>query len=47
MKCWKLTFNAWGSRVIIVPSCTSKIVKIFVAIVEVHKKKERQDENLV
>jgi hypothetical protein len=24
MKCWNLTFNAWGLRVIIIPTCTSK-----------------------
>jgi hypothetical protein len=24
MKCWNLTFNARGSRIIIIPSCTCK-----------------------
>jgi hypothetical protein len=43
MKCWKSTFNAQGSRLIIV-ALEVGAVKIYAAIVEGLKKKERQDE---
>ncbi len=41
MKCWKLAFNAQGSRIIIVPLQVGA-VKIYAARVEALKKKERQ-----
>jgi hypothetical protein len=43
MKCWKSTFNAQGSRIIIV-ALQLGAVKIYAARVEALKKKERQDE---
>jgi len=43
MKCRNSTFNAQGSRVIIVVPQAGP-VKIYVALVEVLRKKERQDE---
>jgi len=43
MKCWKLTFNAQGSRLIIV-ALQVGAVKIYPATVEALKKKERQGE---
>ncbi len=43
MKCWKLAFNAQSSWLIIV-SLQVGAVKIYAAIVETLKKKERQGE---
>jgi hypothetical protein len=43
MKCWNSTFNAQGLRVIIVVVHVG-IVKIYVVVVKVIRKKERQDE---
>ncbi len=43
MKCWYSTFNAQGSRLIIVVVQLGA-VKMCVAAVEALKKKERQDE---
>jgi hypothetical protein len=43
MKCWYSAFNAEGSRLIIVVVHLGA-VKIYVAAVEVLRKKERQDE---
>ncbi len=43
MKCWNSAFNAQGSRVIIVVVQVGA-VKIYVAAVEEHMKKERGDE---
>jgi len=43
MKCWNSVFNAQGSRVIIVVVQVG-IVKIYVAAVELLRKKERHDE---
>ncbi len=43
MKCWNLAFSAQGSRVIIVV-VQAGALKIYVAVVEALRKKERQDE---
>jgi hypothetical protein len=43
MKCWNSTFNAQGSRLIII-IVQLGLVKIYVAVMEALKKKERQDE---
>jgi hypothetical protein len=43
MKCWNVSFNAQGSRLIIVV-VQVRPVKIYVAAVEALKKKERHDE---
>jgi hypothetical protein len=43
MKCWNSTFNAQGSRVIIVVVQVGA-VKIYVAALKALRKKERQDE---
>jgi hypothetical protein len=43
MKCWNSTFNAQGLKVIIVVVHV-RIVKIYVTIVEVLRKKERGEE---
>jgi hypothetical protein len=45
MKCCNSTFNAQGSKVIIVVAHLG-VVKIYVAAVEALRKKERQDETL-
>ncbi len=46
MKCWNSAFNAQGLRVIIVVIQVGE-VKIYVAEVEVLRKKERQDETQI
>jgi hypothetical protein len=43
MNCWNSTFNAQGSRVIIVV-VQVRAVKIYVAALEALRKNERQDE---
>jgi hypothetical protein len=43
MKCWNFAFNAQGLRVIIVVVHVG-VVKIYVAVVEALKKKERENE---
>jgi hypothetical protein len=43
MKCWNLAFNAQGLRVIIVFVHVG-VVKIYVTLVEVLRKKKRGDE---
>jgi hypothetical protein len=43
MKCWNSTFNAQGSRVIILVVQVGA-VKIYLAALEALRKKERQDE---
>jgi hypothetical protein len=43
MKCWNSTFNAQGSRVIIVVVHVGS-VKIYVVVVQVFRKKETHDE---
>jgi len=43
MKCWNSAFNAQGSRVIIAVVQVGA-VKIYVAVVEALRKKERHDE---
>jgi hypothetical protein len=43
MKCWNSTFNAQGSKLIIVV-VQVKVVKIYVVAMELFMKKERQDE---
>jgi hypothetical protein len=43
MKCWNVAFNAQGSRITTVVVQVGA-VKIYVAVVEVHRKKEREDE---
>jgi predicted proteasome-type protease len=43
MKCWNLAFSAQDSRVIIVV-VQAGALKIYVAVVEALRKKERQDE---
>jgi hypothetical protein len=43
MKCWNLAFNAQGLRVIIVVVHVG-VVKIYVTLVEVLRKKKRGDE---
>jgi hypothetical protein len=41
MKCWNSAFNAQGSRVIIVVVHV-RVVKIYVAVMEALKKKEKE-----
>jgi hypothetical protein len=43
MKCWNSTFNAQGSKLIIVV-VQVKVMKIYVVAMELLMKKERQDE---
>jgi hypothetical protein len=46
MECWNSAFNAQGSRVIIIVVQVAE-VKIYVAALEAHRKKERQGGNPV
>jgi hypothetical protein len=46
MKCWNSTFNAQGSRIIII-IVQVKVVKIYVVAIEAPGKKEKGGQNMM